>query len=173
VQPRRHSHTLSGVMTNRNFILLVAAILSLGWGTQASADRPDGPGFDGRGERGNDRGSERSGRPDFRNGEFGRDRPSREFAPDHFVRPADGDWPSGRRFPREELRTPGREYELDERVVALSDAVSMVQSRFNATAVKTDTVTEGGQLVYRIRLLSADRSRVWTVTVDARTGRIN
>jgi uncharacterized membrane protein YkoI len=49
----------------------------------------------------------------------------------------------------------------------------MVQSRFNATAVKTDTVTEAGQLVYRIRLLSADRSRVWTVRVDARTGRIN
>lgn len=62
---------------------------------------------------------------------------------------------------------------MDERVVDLNNAVSMVQERFNATAVKTDTVMEAGQLVYRIRLLSADRSRVWTVSVDARTGRIN
>lgn len=57
-------------------------------------------------------------------------------------------------------------------VVPLSHAVSMVQQRFNATAVKTDTVWEGDQMVYRIRLLSADKSRVWTVRVDAYTGRI-
>ncbi len=56
--------------------------------------------------------------------------------------------------------------------VPLHDAVSMVQQRFNATAVKTDTVVESGQTIYRIRLLSADKSRVWTVTVDARTGRV-
>lgn len=61
----------------------------------------------------------------------------------------------------------------DDRTMPLSEAVSMVQGRFNATAVKTDTVMEDGQLVYRIRLLSADKSRVFTVTVDARTGRIN
>lgn len=59
-----------------------------------------------------------------------------------------------------------------ERQVPLSQVVSMVQERFNATAVKTDTVMEEGQVVYRIRLLSADKSRVWTVNVDARTGRI-
>ena len=56
--------------------------------------------------------------------------------------------------------------------VPLHDAVSMVQQRFNATAVKTDTVVESGQTIYRIRLLSADKSRVWTVNVDARTGRV-
>jgi uncharacterized membrane protein YkoI len=59
-----------------------------------------------------------------------------------------------------------------EQQISLSAAVSMVQQRFNATAVKTDTVQEGDQLLYRIRLLSADKSRVWTITVDARTGRI-
>lgn len=48
----------------------------------------------------------------------------------------------------------------------------MVQERFNATAVKTDTVVEADQVVYRIRLLSADKSRVWTVRVDARTGQV-
>lgn len=57
-------------------------------------------------------------------------------------------------------------------VVPLTNAVSMVQERFNATAVKTDTVLEGDQVVYRIRLLSADKSRVWTVRVDARTGQV-
>jgi hypothetical protein len=151
-------------MTNRTLKLLVT-VLSLAIGANALGERPDGP--PGQGGRGNP-------------GDFGdRGRPSRQFGPpDHFVRPSDSDWPpQGRRFPRDESRdprrNPGPDYELDDRVVALSDAVSMVQSRFNATAVKTDTVTEAGQLVYRIRLLSADRSRVWTVTVDARTGRIN
>ncbi|MGD9842128.1 MAG: PepSY domain-containing protein [Steroidobacteraceae bacterium] len=60
-----------------------------------------------------------------------------------------------------------------EKVVPLNDVVSMVQERFNATAVKTDSVLQSGVLTYRIRLLSADRSRVWTVNVDARTGQIN
>jgi uncharacterized membrane protein YkoI len=57
-------------------------------------------------------------------------------------------------------------------VVPLTNVVSMVQERFNATAVKTDTVVEDDQMVYRIRLLSADKSRVWTVRVDARTGQV-
>ncbi len=56
--------------------------------------------------------------------------------------------------------------------VSLNDAVSMVQQRFNATAIKTDTVRDGDKVVYRIRLVSADHSRVWTVTVDAQTGQL-
>jgi uncharacterized membrane protein YkoI len=56
--------------------------------------------------------------------------------------------------------------------VSLNDAVVMVQQRFHATAVKTDTVREGDRVIYRIRLVSADRSRVWTVTVDAQTGQV-
>ena len=60
----------------------------------------------------------------------------------------------------------------ENQVVSLNDAVAMVQQRFNATAVKTETVREGDQVRYRIRLLSADKARVWTVTVDARTGQL-
>jgi hypothetical protein len=60
-----------------------------------------------------------------------------------------------------------------EKVVPLNDVVAMVQERFNATAVKTDSLLQSGVLVYRIRLLSADRSKVWTVNVDAITGQIN
>ncbi len=59
-----------------------------------------------------------------------------------------------------------------QRPLPLNDVVSMVQSRFKATAVKTDSVTQDGQLVYRIRLMSADKSKVWTVDVDSATGQI-
>jgi len=91
-------------------------------------------------------------------------RPGRDWSPPGFVRGPD------RGMPGVEAGNPPPRFE---RVVTLDDAVSMVQSRFNATAVKTDTMMDGGQLVYRIRLLSADRSRVWTVSVDARSGQIN
>lgn len=56
--------------------------------------------------------------------------------------------------------------------VPLGDVVLQVQKQFHATAVRADTVREAGDLVYRIRLLSADKSHVWTVDVDARTGRL-
>lgn len=67
---------------------------------------------------------------------------------------------------------PSAERHDDSAVVPLNQVVSQVQRQFNATAVKADVVREDGQLVYRIRLLSADRSRVWTVNVDARTGQL-
>lgn len=98
----------------------------------------------------------------------------REFGPPPgFTRTPGQDWPPpGQRTPQPPSRSPGNEggHEIG---MGLNDAVSLVQERFNATAVKTDEVMDGGQLVYRIRLLSADKSRVWTVSVDARTGRIN
>jgi uncharacterized membrane protein YkoI len=56
--------------------------------------------------------------------------------------------------------------------VSVNDAVAMVQQRFKATAIKTDTVRDGDRVLYRIRLVSSDRSRVWTVTVDAQTGQV-
>jgi uncharacterized membrane protein YkoI len=56
--------------------------------------------------------------------------------------------------------------------VSLNDAVAMVQQKFNATAIKTDTVRDGDRVLYRIRLVSADKSRVWTVMVDAQTGQV-
>ena len=148
-------------MKYRNRIKLLVGLTAWVMVASALAQGPGGPGP--------------GGRPGPPGGGFGdHGRPGRELGmpPDHFTRSPGGDWPDGgRRFPPpdgDDRRPP----ELDDRVVALGDAVSMVQERFNATAVKTDTVMDSGQLVYRIRLLSADRSRVWTVSVDARTGRI-
>ena len=63
-------------------------------------------------------------------------------------------------------------FSATEQRVSLNDAVAMVQQRFSATAIKTDTVHDGERVLYRIRLVSADHSRVWTVTVDAQTGQI-
>lgn len=120
----------------------------LGWGSLAQAQHMGGPGAI-------------PGRPG------GIDRPGgqgRGWSPPGFVRAPDRDMSEGLRSD-----APPR----FQRVVSLDDAVSMVQTRFKATAVKTETITDEGQLVYRIRLLSADRSRVWTVSVDARSGQVN
>ena len=56
--------------------------------------------------------------------------------------------------------------------VSLDQAVAMVQGRFRAKAVKAETAYEDGHPVHYIRLVSADKSRVWTVRVDGTTGRI-
>jgi uncharacterized membrane protein YkoI len=56
--------------------------------------------------------------------------------------------------------------------VSLDQAVAMVQGRFHAKAVKAETAYEDGRPVHYIRLVSADKSRVWTVRVDGATGRI-
>jgi uncharacterized membrane protein YkoI len=62
--------------------------------------------------------------------------------------------------------------EYAEGAVSLDQAVAMVQSRFRAKAVKAETAYEDGHPVHYIRLVSADKSRVWTVRVDGTTGRI-
>ena len=54
----------------------------------------------------------------------------------------------------------------------LDQAVAMVQGRFHAKAVKAETAYEDGRPVHYIRLVSADKSRVWTVRVDGTTGRV-
>jgi uncharacterized membrane protein YkoI len=54
---------------------------------------------------------------------------------------------------------------------SLDDAVELAQSRYRAKAVKAETVEEQGRRVHYIRLLSAE-GRVWTVRVDATTGRM-
>jgi uncharacterized membrane protein YkoI len=56
--------------------------------------------------------------------------------------------------------------------VSLDQAVAMVQGRFHAKAVKAETAYEDGRPIHYIRLVSADKSRVWTVRVDGTTGRI-
>jgi len=63
-------------------------------------------------------------------------------------------------------------FSASEQRISLNDAVAMVQQRFNATAIKTETTHDGDRVVYRIRLVSADHSRVWTVMVDAQTGQV-
>lgn len=55
--------------------------------------------------------------------------------------------------------------------MTLDQAVAMVQSKYGARVMRANTVEEGGRAVHYIRLMSADRSRVWTVRVDAASGR--
>jgi uncharacterized membrane protein YkoI len=55
--------------------------------------------------------------------------------------------------------------------VSLDQAIAMVQSRYGAKVMRANTVEEGGRTVHYIRLMSTDSSRVWTVRVDAATGR--
>jgi uncharacterized membrane protein YkoI len=57
-------------------------------------------------------------------------------------------------------------------VMSLDEAVGMAQSRFRAKAVKAEVANEDGRRVYYIRLLSPE-GRVWTVSVDAATGKIS
>lgn len=57
-------------------------------------------------------------------------------------------------------------------VMSLDEAVGMAQRRFRAKAVKAEVGNEGGRRVYYIRLLSPE-GRVWTVNVDAATGKIS
>lgn len=55
--------------------------------------------------------------------------------------------------------------------ISRDQAVTAVQKRFNARAVRVDEIEAEGRRVYVIRLLSVD-SRVWNVRVDAITGAI-
>jgi hypothetical protein len=56
--------------------------------------------------------------------------------------------------------------------MSLDQAVSMVEKRFKARVVKTETRSEGDRKVYVLRLLN-DAGRVWTVRVDAASGSIS
>jgi uncharacterized membrane protein YkoI len=65
----------------------------------------------------------------------------------------------------------GRYSTLQARAVTLEQAIAMVQSRYRAKVMRANAVEEDGRVVYYIRLMTPDRSRVWTVRVDAATGR--
>lgn len=56
--------------------------------------------------------------------------------------------------------------------ISRDEAVSRAESRYRAKAVKVDTVRNGDSVIYQIRLLNAE-GKVWTVQVDAATGRMN
>jgi uncharacterized iron-regulated membrane protein len=55
--------------------------------------------------------------------------------------------------------------------LTLDQAVKRAEKRYQARAVKAEERREGDRLVYHIRLLSDD-GRVFDVTVDAATGRM-
>jgi uncharacterized membrane protein YkoI len=55
--------------------------------------------------------------------------------------------------------------------VSLDQAISQVQSKYGARVMRANTVEEDGRKVHYIRLMTPDRSRVWTVRIDAATGR--
>ena len=56
--------------------------------------------------------------------------------------------------------------------VTLEQAVQQAEKRYQARAVKAEEHRKDGRRVYRIRLLSDD-GRVFDVTVDAATGRMD
>ena len=70
---------------------------------------------------------------------------------------------------REPVRSVG--FAVLQAGMSLDQAVAMVQSKYGAQVMRANTVQEDGRTVHYIRLMSADRSRVWTVRVDAATGR--
>jgi uncharacterized membrane protein YkoI len=59
---------------------------------------------------------------------------------------------------------------LQARGISLEQAIAMVQAKYGAKVMKANSVEEGGRVVHYIRLMTQDRSRVWTVRVDAATG---
>jgi len=61
---------------------------------------------------------------------------------------------------------------LAESGMSLDQAVSMVEKRFKARVVKTETRQEGDRKIYVLRLLN-DAGRVWTVRVDAASGSVS
>lgn len=56
--------------------------------------------------------------------------------------------------------------------VSLDEAVAMVEKRFKARVVRADVKEDDGRTVYVLRLLSDESGRVWTVRVDAASGRL-
>jgi len=152
------SHKLCSAMIIRMRSLLVSGLLLLTSGFTAATHAQTGPAHGG---------------PPGGPGRMGPSAAGREFGPPSFRSPNQA-WPPvsnpGSRPPAPMPPTDTESGEI--RSVPLSDVVSQVQQQFNATAVKADTVREDGQLVYRIRLLSADKARIWTVSVDAQTGQL-
>jgi uncharacterized membrane protein YkoI len=55
--------------------------------------------------------------------------------------------------------------------VSVDQAVRMVEQRFHARVVKTQTEEDNGRTVYVMRLLN-DSGKVWTVRVDAASGSV-
>jgi uncharacterized membrane protein YkoI len=74
-------------------------------------------------------------------------------------------------LPHEREPTPSVTAVVLQAGMSLDQAAAMVQAKYGAQVMRANTVQEDGRTVHYIRLMSADRSRVWTVRVDAATGR--
>jgi uncharacterized membrane protein YkoI len=55
--------------------------------------------------------------------------------------------------------------------ISLDEAIARVQRQFNARVVRAEVKESSGRVYYVLRLLS-EEGRVWTVRVDAATGRV-
>ncbi|MBC7983200.1 MAG: PepSY domain-containing protein [Candidatus Obscuribacterales bacterium] len=55
--------------------------------------------------------------------------------------------------------------------MSLDQAVAMVQAKYSARVMRANTVEEEGRTVHYIRLITGDRARVFTVRIDAASGR--
>ena len=72
-------------------------------------------------------------------------------------------------LPRTEMRMAVSA--LESKSLSLDEAVAMVEAKYKARALRSNTVEEEGRKIHYIRLITADRSRVFTVRIDAATGR--
>ena len=63
-----------------------------------------------------------------------------------------------------------RELVLQDHSVSLDQAVAMVEAKYRAKALRYNTVEDEGKPVHTIRLMTVDKSRVFTVRIDAATG---
>src|SRR5262245_36590410 len=69
------------------------------------------------------------------------------------------------------LIDPRRNYRVDSGGMSRYKRVQMAEQKYNAKAVRVETIDSGDRRVYEIRLLNAE-GKVWTVRVDATTGRM-
>lgn len=69
-------------------------------------------------------------------------------------------------------RHPRQRESGEARGISKDEAVSRAENRYRAKAVKVEVVRNGDSVIYQVRLLNAE-GRVFTVDVDAATGRMN
>src|SRR5262245_15266450 len=69
------------------------------------------------------------------------------------------------------LIDPRRQYQIDSGGMSRDEAVQMAERKYNAKAVRVETIESGDRRIYEIRLLNAE-GKVWTVRVDAATRRM-
>ena len=66
-------------------------------------------------------------------------------------------------------RRQRNEYRIEPAGISLDQAVEMAQRRYQAKAVRAETIRQGDRRIHQIRLLSAD-GKVRNVRVDAESG---